>query len=114
MHDTWPVVTDFALRVTESQLPVTDFQLLQIDAFAAHLPALMQIVQCTRPNIADPMRRVTEVTDFVVNREVRHETSKIIDILFVFSYFSKLLSIAEKVSYFSYRSQFEAQEVLNG
>ena len=64
--------------------------------------------------MADLILRVTEVTDFVVNREVRHEPFKIIGILFVFSYFSKLLSIAEKVSYFSYRAGFGAQEVRNG
>lgn len=114
MYNTRSVVTESQLPVTENHGRVTDFQLPQISVFAAHLPALMPFVQCARPNIVDLMLRVTEVTDFVVNREVRHETSKIIDILFVFSYFSKILSIAEKVSYFSYRAGFEAQEVWNG
>ena len=87
MHDTRAVVTDFALRVTESQLPVTDFQLPQIGASATHLPALAPFVQCTRSNMVDLMLAVTEVTNFVMNREVRHEPFKIICILFVFRTF---------------------------
>lgn len=116
-----PVVTTFGSRVTEDRLPVTtfcirvtNFRLPQNGHFAAHLAALNETIQCTKEKTKDLMLIVTEVTNFVVNREVRHETPKIIGILFVFSCFSKLLSIAEKGGYFGYLSRFEAQEVSNG
>ena len=116
-----PIVTTFGPRVTEDRLPVTtfcirvtNFRLPQNGQFAAHLPNSTVALQCTEEKTTDLMLIVTEVTNFVVNREVRHEPFKIIGILFVFLCFSKLLSIAEKAGYFGYRSQFEALEVSNG
>lgn len=94
MHDTRTVVTDFARRVTESRLPVTTFglrvttfRLPQNGAFASHLSALKRNLQCTQVGTTNLMLRVTEVTNFLSDREVRHETSKIIAIIFDFYVF---------------------------
>lgn len=71
-------------------------------------------IQCTGIYILIDTYRVPEVPYFLDDRELVRENSKIKGIIFVFSTFSKLLSIAEKVGYFGYRSLFLAQEACHG
>jgi hypothetical protein len=66
-----------SVAVTNFQLPVTNFQLPQIIAFAAHLPALAPKPQCRGIYALIDVCRVTEVTNFVVNREVHDESLQI-------------------------------------
>jgi len=89
--------------VPESQVPVPDFylrsltfQVPQNARFAAQPALRLLTVQCTSIYALIDTCIVPEVPAFVVNRELVRENSKIIGILFAFSYFYKLLSIAEK------------------
>jgi hypothetical protein len=88
--------------VTENALAVTDFLLPRIGPKWAVLGHRAKSVQCVRIYELIDVCRVTEVTEISMNREVRHDPFKIIDIISVFMRFRKNLSIARKICYFCY------------
>lgn len=96
----WPAVTNF-------QLPVTNFQLPQFDPKSPNARTCTLDVHEWIGKVGHLIAMVTEVTNFLRNRELRDETSKIIDILFVFCRFYKNFSILQKVSYSSYLAGLE-------
>jgi hypothetical protein len=93
-------------RVTEVQLPVTEVQLPQIGRSKGHNVLLAQSVQCTGMYALIDTCRVTEVTDFPNDRDLVMSCLQIYRAPIVFMIIYIFLSIARKVSYFSYRTVF--------
>ncbi len=76
--------TRFPRAVPYFRVPVPYFRVPQNGRFAAHSARMAYSVQCMNVYALIDTSIVPEVPYFLMDREVRHETSKIIAIIFVF------------------------------